>query len=223
MATGKVVEVKFTKREATGTGVCRKIRNEKLIPCILYGPDFKEGLAGSVVAKPIYSVANGSHSETTLIELSMDGNKKANALIREVQRHPISREIRHVDFYQVVKGHKIRVEVPVLVLNAEKAPGVKEGAVLTTLMHTIMVEVEPSNIPDEIVIDAAEFEVGKEVFVKDLNLPDGVVALAADDALVVLVSLPRVYQEAAEETEAAGAEVEVVAKGKEAEGATEAE
>ncbi len=217
MATGKVVEVKFAERETTGTGVCRKIRNEKLIPCVLYGPDFKEGLAGSVVAKPIYSVANGSHSETTLIELSIDGNKKTNALIREVQRHPISREIRHVDFYQVVKGHKIRVEVPVLVLNAEKAPGVKEGAVLTTLMHTIMVEVEPSNIPDEIIIDAAEFEVGKEVFVKDLNLPEGVSAVAAEDALVLLVALPKVFEEAAEEGEAA--EVEVVSKGK----ATEAE
>ncbi len=217
MATGKVVEVKFTEKETTGTGICRKIRNEKLIPCILYGPDFKEGLAGSVVAKPIYSVANGSHSETTLIELSIDGNKKANALIREVQRHPISREIRHVDFYQVVKGHKIRVEVPVLVLNADKAPGVKEGAVLTTLMHTIMVEVEPSNIPDEIIIDAAEFEVGKEVFVKDLNLPEGVSAVATEDALVLLVALPKVFEEAAEEGEAA--EVEVVSKGK----ATEAE
>lgn len=208
------VKVKFEKREATGTGVCRKIRNDKLIPAILYGPDFKEGLAGSVEAKPVYSVANGAHSETTLVELVMGGDKKAHALIREVQRHPISREIRHVDFYQVVKGHKIKVDVPVVVLNAETAPGVKEGAVLTTLMHMILVEVEPSNIPDEIIIDAADFEVGKEVFVKDLNLPEGVVAVTADDALVLQVALPKVFEEATEATE--GAEVEVAAKGKSA-------
>ena len=202
------VKVKFEKRVATGTGVCRKIRNEKLIPAVLYGPDFKDGLPGSVVAKPVYSVANGAHSETTLIELALGGNKKAKALIREVQRHPISREIRHVDFYQVVKGHKIKVEVPVVVLNADTAPGVKEGAVLTTLTHMVLVEVEPSNIPDEIVIDAAEFEVGKEVFVKDLNLPKGVVAVTTGDTLVLQVALPKVFEEATEAADADGAEAE---------------
>ena len=214
------VKVKFEKREATGTGVCRKIRNEKLIPAVLYGPDYKEGLAGTVEAKPIYSVANGSHSETTLIELSMGGSKTAKALIREVQRHPISREIRHVDFYEIVKGHKIRVEVPTKVLNAEKAPGVKEGGVLAVHMRSILLEVEPSNIPEEILIDAAEFEVGKEVFVKDLDLPKDISAIAASDALVLQIAIPRAFEEPeAEET----AEVEVVEKGKKAEGEAEAQ
>lgn len=206
------VKVNFEKREATGTGVCRKIRNEKLIPAIIYGPDFKEGLAGTVEAKPVYAVANSSHCETTLIELQMDGKDIANALIREVQRHPISREIRHVDFYQIVKGHKIKLEVPTLILNADTAPGLKEGALLTLHMHNIMVEVEPSNIPDGIIIDAADFEVGREVFVKDLNLPEGVQAMNPSDELVLQLALPKAFEEADEASEAS--EVEVAAKGK---------
>ena len=197
------VKVKFEKREATGTGACRKIRNEKLIPAVLYGPDYKDGMSCNLEAKPIYSVANGSHSETTLLELHSDAGENAFALLREVQRHPISREIRHVDLYQIVKGHKIKVEIPTKVLNAETAPGVKEGAVLTVHMRNIMVEVEPSNIPDEIVIDAADFEVGKEVFVKDLNLPEGVVAIENPDDLVLIVALPKVFEEAGEAAEAA--------------------
>ena len=70
MAKNQTVKLDFTKREVTGTGVCRKIRSKNLIPVVLYGPDYKSGLAGTVAAKTIAPVANGGHRETCLLYTS---------------------------------------------------------------------------------------------------------------------------------------------------------
>ena len=109
----KGLKIDFTKRELTGTGVCRKIRVKNMIPVVLYGPEYKQGLAGTVSAKSIMAVANSEHRETSLIELAMPDGTVASALIRDVQRHPLTQQIRHIDFYQVLKGHIIKVEIPI--------------------------------------------------------------------------------------------------------------
>ena len=126
---------------------------------VLYGPDYKSGLAGTVAAKTIAPVANGGHRETTLIELTIDDGTTASALIRDVQRHPLTRQIRHIDLYQVLKGHKVKVEIPVRVANVEASKGVKEGGLLTHAARLILVEVQPSDIPEEIVVDAKDLEI----------------------------------------------------------------
>lgn len=212
------VKLDFTKREATGTGVCRKIRSKNLIPAVLYGPDYKMGLAGTVSAKTIAPVANSGHRETTLIELTISDGTEAQALIREVQRHPLSQAIRHIDFYQVLKGHKVKVEVPIRVINAELSKGVKDGGVLTQGLRFVLVEVQPSDIPDELVYDAQGLEIGDEAFLKDITLPEGVTALTEPEKLVVHITEPKAFEEEApaeaEGEEGATAEVEVVAKGK---------
>ncbi|EHL67921.1 50S ribosomal protein L25 [Cloacibacillus evryensis] len=214
MAKNQTVKLDFTKREVTGTGVCRKIRSKNLIPVVLYGPDYKSGLAGTVAAKTIAPVANGGHRETTLIELTIDDGTTASALIRDVQRHPLTRQIRHIDLYQVLKGHKVKVEIPVRVANAEASKGVKEGGLLTHAARLILVEVQPSDIPEEIVVDAKDLEMGSEVFVKDLDVPEGVTVLTDPEILVLHISAIRSSDDETEEGEEESKEVEVVAKGK---------
>lgn len=212
----KTVKVDFTKREMTGTGVCRKIRGNNLVPVILYGPDYKAGLAGTVQLKAVEKVTNSARRDTTLIELSISDGTNAEALIRDVQRHPLSQKIRHIDFYQVLKGHKVKVEIPVRILNVEQSAGIKDGGLLSTSLRFVHVEVQPSEIPDEITVDAAGFEMGKELFVKDLEVPEGVAVLNDPDSLVLHIAEPKAFEEEApaEEDGAAPAEVEVVAKGK---------
>ena len=202
MAKNQTVKLDFTKREVTGTGVCRKIRSKNLIPVVLYGPDYKSGLAGTVAAKTIAPVANGGHRETTLIELTIDDGTTASALIR------------HIDLYQVLKGHKVKVEIPVRVANVEASKGVKEGGLLTHAARLILVEVQPSDIPEEIVVDAKDLEMGSEVFVKDLDVPEGVTVLTDPEILVLHISAIRSSDDETEEGEEESKEVEVVAKGK---------
>ncbi|MDO5115803.1 MAG: 50S ribosomal protein L25 [Synergistaceae bacterium] len=211
----QTVKIEFTKRDVTGTGACRKIRSKNLIPAVLYGPDYKHGLAGTISAKAVAPVANGAYRETTLLELAISDGTAASALIREVQRHPLTRQIRHIDLYQVVKGHKIKVEIPIRVLNGESAQGVKEGGLLTHNTRVVLVEVQPSDIPEEIVVDAQQLGMGAEVFVKDLELPEGVTAVTEGDILVLHISQPKSHEDGAEgEMEEESKEVEVVAKGK---------
>lgn len=209
-------KIEFTIREKTGTGVCRKIRSKNLVPVILYGPEHKEGLAGIVSARAVAPIANSEARETTLIELVMSDGKECTALIRDVQRHPLTRNIRHVDFYQVLKGHKIKVEIPIRVINKEMAPGLKEGGVLNQITRSLSVDIKPRDIPEEIVVDIAELKMGDEIFIKDLKLPEDCDLLTSEDTLVLHIIQPRAAAEISEEDalEAAAAEVQVVAKGK---------
>lgn len=211
----QTVKLEFTKREGTGKGTCRKLRCKDQLPVVLYGPEYKHGLAGTVSARAVTPVANSSHRETTLIELDFADGGSASALIRDVQRHPLTRRILHVDFYQVLKGHKIKVEVPIRVVNEELCKGIKDdGGVLVFGERFILVEVQPSDIPEEIVVDAQNLNVGDEIFVKDLALPEGVAAVTEADLLVLHVEPPKEEAEEAPAADAETAEVEVVAKGK---------
>jgi len=209
-------KIEFTIREKTGTGVCRKIRTKNLIPVILYGPEYKQGLAGTVSARAIAPIANGKAKETTLIELGISDGKDCVALIRDVQRHPLTLNIKHVDFYQVLKGHKIKVEIPIRIINSELSPGVKEGGLLNQTTWVVSVDIKPGDIPDDIVVDVAGLNLGEEIFIKDLKLPDDCDLLTPDDTIILHIMQPKVSAETEEvlEGEENAAEVEVVAKGK---------
>ena len=212
-------KIEFTIREKTGTGVCRKIRAKNLIPVILYGPEYKQGLAGTVSARAIAPIANSEARETTVIELGMSDGKECMALIRDVQRHLLTQNIRHIDFYQVLKGHKIKVEIPIRVINKELAPGIKEGGLLNQITRSLSVEIKPRDIPEDIVVDIAELMIGGEIFIKDLTLPEDCDLLTAEDTLVLHISQPRAVSETEGDLlEEGSAEVEVVAKGKAKEG-----
>ena len=212
-------KIEFTIREKTGTGVCRKIRAKNLIPVILYGPEYKQGLAGTVSARAIAPIANSEARETTVIELGMSDGKECMALIRDVQRHLLTQNIRHIDFYQVLKGHKIKVEIPIRVINKELAPGIKEGGLLNQITRSLSVEIKPRDIPEDIVVDIAELMIGGEIFIKDLTLPEDCDLLTAEDTLVLHISRPRAVSETEGDLlEEGSAEVEVVAKGKAKEG-----
>lgn len=218
MATKRKTNQKFdfAKREGTGKGVCRKIRSKNALPVVLYGPDFKDGLAGTVDAKAISAVANSPFHETTVVTLAMEDGKAYQALLRDIQRHPLTQQLRHIDFYEVVAGHKIKVEIPVHYINKDICKGVKEGGVIEFTTREVEIEVEPAQIPDEITIDTAEFELGTEIFVKDLQAPEGVTILTDPKTLVLHIITPRSVIEGEAEAEATeeNKEVEVVAKGK---------
>ena len=212
-------KIEFTIREKTGTGVCRKIRAKNLIPVILYGPEYKQGLAGTVSARAIAPIANSEARETTVIELGMSDGKECMALIRDVQRHLLTQNIRHIDFYQVLKGHKIKVEIPIRVINKELSPGIKEGGLLNQITRSLSVEIKPRDIPEDIVVDIAELMIGGEIFIKELTLPEDCDLLTAEDTLVLHISQPRAVSETEGDLlEEGSAEVEVVAKGKAKEG-----
>ena len=215
MATKEAAKIKFSKRTDTGKGTCRKLRVDGIVPAVFYGPEYKESVVGTVGAREIGNVANAPNWETTMINLELEGGKTEMALLRKVQRHAITQNILHVDLYQLRKDHKVKVAVPVRFINKEISVGVKMGGILEQPLREVEIAVLPSEIPSEIVLDAAKMAMGDEVFVRDLQFPESVELISSEDALVLMVIRPKSMEAAAEEEGAEEtAEVEVVGKGK---------
>ncbi|MDR3280763.1 MAG: 50S ribosomal protein L25 [Synergistaceae bacterium] len=208
-------KIKFTKRGDTGKGTCRKLRAIGTVPAVFYGPEYKESLVGQVDVKELSHVANSPNWETNIIDLEIPDGKVEMALLRNVQRHAITQNILHVDLYQLMKGHKVKVAVPVRVVNKDISAGVKLGGVLEQPMREIEILVLPREMPTEIVIDTAKMAMGDEIFVRDLEMPESAELITQADSIVVMVARPRSMAEPApEELASEAAEVEVVGKGK---------
>jgi large subunit ribosomal protein L25 len=208
------VKIKLASRAGTGKGTCRKLRAKGVAPAVFYGPEYKESMAGAVELREISRVANAPNWETNMIDLELPDGRVEMALLRDVQRHAITRDILHVDFYQLVKDRKVKVAVPVRLVNKDTSAGVKMGGVLEHPLREIEIMVLPREIPSEIVIDAAKMQLGDELFVRELDMPESAELITSVDSVVVMIARPRSVSEVAETSEEAPAEVEVVGKGK---------
>ncbi|MDR1885164.1 MAG: 50S ribosomal protein L25 [Synergistaceae bacterium] len=215
MAVKDAAKIRFTKRESTGKGTCRKLRAGGVVPAVFYGPEYKESVVGSVEVRDISAVADSPNWETSMIDLEMPDGRVEMALLRSVQRHVVSQKILHVDLYQLLKGHKVKVAIPVRVINKDICAGVKMGGVLEQPAREVEIMVLPREIPSEIVLDAAKMAMGSEISMRDLGLPESAELLSPEDSAVLLVTRPKALADTPqEESGEENTEVEVVGKGK---------
>jgi large subunit ribosomal protein L25 len=205
-----------TPRTETGKGVARKLRAQHSVPGVLYG-HHREPQPLVLDARELDRLVEHYATETTVVELGLDG-QSVRTLIREVQRHPVKRNVLHVDFQALVAGEKVTVDIPIVLLGTPA--GAKLGGVLDQTMRELTVEVDPSNIPNHIDIDVSGLELAQSIHVSDVTLPEGVTVLDDPDTTICVVAPPRVAEEepaAAPEAETGG-EPELIRKQKEEEG-----
>jgi len=208
------VKIKFTNRTEVGKGKCRKLRTKGRVPAVFYGPEYKDSVVGSLDIKELSTVANTLNWETSIIDLEMPDGRVEMALLRGVQRHAITRNILHVDLYQLVKDQKVKVAIPIRVINKEITVGVKMGGVLEQPLREVDILVLPQEIPSEIVLDTTQMTLGSEIFVRDLKMPESAEIITQVDLPVVIISHPKAIAETTEEEAEETAEVEVMGKGK---------
>jgi large subunit ribosomal protein L25 len=177
---------------------------------VFYGPELSEPLAGKVDATQVTRLLNAGHWETMRITLKLPTGEEEMCIIREVQRHPLTGKLVHIDFMRLLQGRKVTVNVPIRIHGKEACPGIKEGGVLENL-HEIEIETLPASIPEFVDVDISKLTLGDMVHVKDLNLGDDLSILADPEEVVAIVAAPKAVEE---ETVAEEKEVEVVAKGK---------
>ena len=154
---------------------------------------------------------------STVIELSLAG-AVAKTLIREIQRHPVKRNIIHVDFQELVAGEQVTVSVPLRFTGT--ADGVRNsGGILEETMHQVHVRVDPSFIPDHIDVDVTPLTIGHSFHISDLKLPEGVTILDDASATVCVCAAPQAVVEevvpGAEGAPETAAEPELIRKPKE--------
>lgn len=184
------------KREIKGKKV-ESLRMKGLIPCILYGWGEKSSQMISVDKKEFQKVWSEAGS-SSLIELDVDGAKK-DVLIHSVAINPLKDEPMHIDFYAARMDKLIETSVPI-VFDGE-SPAVKNlGGALVKVMHEVLVEALPKNLPSEILVNLESLiTFNDKIKVADLKLPSDVIAKANPDDAVALVEAPKVEEEEAEE------------------------
>ena len=174
-------------RDDTGTGAARKLRQSGTIPAIIYGHG-REPQKLALEAREVERLLGSVSAASTVIELALDGGT-ARTLIREVQRHPVRRNILHIDFQQLVAGEKVSVRVRIRFTGT--ADGVRNsGGILAETMHELYVRVDPAQIPDHLEVDVTPLTIGHSIHVRDMNLPEGVVALDDPGATVCVCTAP---------------------------------
>jgi len=192
---------------ATGSANSRRLRTEDSIPAVVYGLGM-DPISISVARRDLRKAVSGTAGLNTILDLTVDG-KVYPAIIKDIQRHPVLRNVAHVDFIQINLEHELTVSIPVR-LEGEAKDVIAENGLVDLSMNEIEVVTTPRNIPDEIVIDVSEMTMDTTISVGEVSLPAGVTATADPDLPVVTVLTMRtpVLDEEDAAAEAAAAEAE---------------
>ncbi len=196
--------LKATKRTTTSSGQINKLRSDGFIPAILYGGE-KNNINISLKKIHLKDIINTETFMSKVYDLDIDGSKE-KALPRDVSFDPMSDEPIHIDFMRIIKGSKLILEIPVKFINLDKSPGLKKGGVLNTVRRKIELKCPAENIPNEIVVDLNNTEIGTSIKISSVKLPPNVVPTIIDrDFVVATVVAPTIVVEP-EKTEEATAE-----------------
>src|SRR6266480_3088023 len=210
------VSFSATARSTTGKGAARSLRSRGQVPAVIYGHG-RHSQPLALNARDLDKMLSHIQAESTVIEVTV-GGATAKTLIREIQRHPIKRQILHVDFQALVAGEKVTVSIPIVLTGIPE--GVRlEGAVLDQTLRELEIEVDPSNIPDHVELDVTNMVIGDSLHVSDIKVPEGVEIVDDPETSVAVVAAPRAVIEETPAVEAvegapeAAAEPEVIGKG----------
>lgn len=189
-----------TTGRATGSSASRRLRAEGHIPGVLYGHGMTP-LSVTVERRDLRLALSGPAGVNTILSLQIDGSSY-NAVIKDLQRHPVKRNVNHVDFLQVNMNEEITVNIP-LRLEGEAKAVLAAGALVDPAVDTIEVVTTPTNMPAEFLIDITDMQPDQVIRLSDVPMPKGVTATGDPDMAVVTVLHTSVVGETAAEAEAA--------------------
>lgn len=206
----ETLELTAKRRDVIGKASTR-LKGAGLVPAVLYGQG-RETIAISLDRHEIELFFAHSAGHQSVFKLAVEGEDKAvDAIIKSVYRHPTKETVQHIDFLAVNLNVAIRASVGIHF--SEDSAGVKAGGVFTANLREIEVEALPKSIPDSIEADVSALEIGMNLHVSDLNVPEGVTVLTDLETVVCSVVAPRVEVEEepveeAEEPEVIGEKAE---------------
>ena len=203
--------LKATKRTTQSAGQINKLRSEGIIPAVLYGG--KQGsISISLKKLHLINIMQTDTFMSKVVDLEIEGASE-KALPRDIAYDPISDEPIHIDFMRIVKGSKLVLQIPVKFINLDKSPGLKKGGVLNTVRRKIELKCPAENIPNEIVVDLNNTEIGTSIKISSIKLPENVIPTITDrDFVIATVVAPTVIVEP-EKTEETPAEGDAATEG----------
>jgi len=206
----KSITINGSKRESVGKKATKALRNAGQVPCVLYGGDQPVHFSAAELAfsKLVYT----PNAHTVVIAL---GETTFNAVLQDIQFHPVTENILHIDFYQLFDDKEIAMDIPVVLTG--NSVGVRAGGVLRRNRRKLRVKALPTNLPDNIVVDISKLKIGNKVYVSELE-NDGFKFLHTDNTVVCQIKQSRVSVDIEDDEDEEGAEG---AEGAAAEGGAE--
>ena len=160
----KSITIKGSKRESVGKSATKALRNAGMVPCVLYGGDEPVHFAAEELAFTKLVYTPNAHT----VALEIGEKMKFNAILQDIQFHPLTDKILHIDFYQLFDDKAVSIDIPVKILGA--APGVlNSGGVLSRNKRKLRVRALPANLPDFIEADISNLELGSKLYVTELE------------------------------------------------------
>ena len=212
-----IKQLAVVARSGTGKGAARSVRREGRVPGVIYGGGEKPEPV-SVDFKELNKLVYAGQFLTTIFELEF-GDRKERVLPRDFQLDIVTDKPVHVDFLRLRPGSRVRIAVPVHVVNREASPGVKKGGAVNLVLHSIELLAPADAIPEAITVDLAGLDFHGFVHVSTIKLPEGCrPADTTTDFTVVTIVPPTVYQEEAPAAVATSTAAPAVAAGAPAKG-----
>lgn len=187
----KSITIKGSERESVGKAATRTARNAGMVPCVLYGGNQPVHFTAEEMA--FKGLVYTPNVHTVVIDL---GGKSYNAILQDIQFHPVSDKILHIDFYELDAAKEITMEVPVKVVGNSK--GVMAGGVLRLNQRKLKVRALPANLPDFIEADITELEMGNKLYITKLPT-NNYKLLQPENTVVAQVRISRAAMKAAQE------------------------
>ncbi len=201
------IQINVALREENGSAAVRRLRRSGKVPANLYGLK-RRNLSLSIGEEDLQRFLR---SESHLIELKM-GDEARPAIVREIQIHPVTDEVLHVDFTRV--DADTEVEDSVRIHFKGRAKGTAEGGVFNALMDSVILRALPKHLPHEVLVEVAELELGDGITVAELQVAANVTVVSNPEEMVCNVSTPKAVEEE-EPAEGELAEGEAPAEGEE--------
>lgn len=167
MQKPNIIELNTQARE-TGAANAKKLREEMLVPAVVYGPKLKENIHFSIFEADLEKIL--SSSRVQIIKLKIDGGKEIDTILKKTEFHPVDDRPLHADFYALADDHEVIITVPIELTGT--AEGITEGGRLFKPLRKIRVKCKPDKIPAELTGDISSLTIGDSLHVSDLDLED---------------------------------------------------
>lgn len=188
----KSITINGSKRESVGKKATQALRNAGQVPCVLYGGDKPVHFASPELAFSKLVYTPDAHT----VVIALEGGETFNAVMQDIQFHPVTDRILHVDFYQLFEDKEITMDIPVHIIGTSR--GVLNGGVLRKNKRTLRVKALPANLPDFVEADITPLKIGSKLYITELK-NDAFKFLHPDNTVVCQVRRSRASMNVADE------------------------
>ena len=204
----KSLTINGSQRESVGKVATKALRNAGMVPCVVYGGDKPIHFSAPELAFKNLVYTPDVHT----VVIALEDGTNVSAILQDIQFHPVSDRILHMDFYQIFDDKEVMLEIPVRVVGDSR--GVKNGGTLRIVSRKLRVKALPQNLPDFIEADITEMKIGAKMYVTDVET-DNFVFLHTDNTAICQARTSRIAVEDEVDEEEEGLEGEEGAEGAE--------